>query len=98
MGLEDAQWYSVPGWMSDGAAFGAEHLEIVMNGDLPPAKPCERVLVTIHCTKLTRVLCLQQAFVQKPVLVGQPWSFCGRNRDQKKIQTQGKKPTEAACF
>lgn len=53
MGLEDAQRYSIPGWMSDGAALGAEHLESVLNDDLPPAKPRELALVTICCTKLT---------------------------------------------
>lgn len=53
MGLEDARRYSIPGWMNDGAALGAEHLERVLNDDLPPAKPHELALVTIRCTKLT---------------------------------------------
>ena len=51
VGLEVTQSYSVPGWMGDGAAFGAEHLEIAMGDDLPPAKRCELGLVAAHCTK-----------------------------------------------
>lgn len=105
MGLGDAQWYSVRGWMSDGAAFGAEPQEIVTNGDLPPAKLGELVLVRVRCTELTRALRLQQSLMWdtlagEAVLVGELWPFWAETGIEReaKPRAKKKKPTEAVCF
>lgn len=85
MGSEDAQGYPGPGRMGDGAVFGVEHLEIVMNDDFTTlwARVCDSSLHKTHPSAAPATV--------SHVLVGHPQSFHGRNRDEKKIQTQGKK-------